>query len=284
MAPKSPAPTDAERLQARIAELERERDILTDSQRNLCAALSEKDALLRAEVQSFAEMRSRLERELAAAREECWGLRANLTGMTRGARKASPETMARLCEAVDRYFGQAIHSDVADELRAYRAETTPPLRSRDEVALEFMTKIGCSAHDGGPGKRDALTFNVPNGVTVPELLTLLLEFDRAPEPAPAAEKPFLTCVDCGLTRDQEPTVAVRWDERPRCNDCAAAWYRSNPGFANPLTDHDQDTREERPCGCEEAEALKDQVTELRRLLGHVYGTVAGLAKLLETLP
>ncbi len=191
-------------------------------------------------------------------------------------RKASPETMARLCEAVDREVqaGRFASPALETPLARYRAQTTPPLRSRAEVDAEIAGVI----RDWGGGSMG------PFGADRFHKLQCLIAEPTAPEPAPSAEKRFLTCAGCGLTRDQEPSVAVRWDERPRCNNCSAAWYRSNPGFANPLTDHNQDTREERPCGCEEAEALKDQNTELCRLLGHVHGTVAGLAKLLETLP
>ncbi len=48
--------------------------------------------------------------------------------------------------------------------------------------------------------------------------------------------PFLTCADCGLTRDQEPTVAVRWDGRPRCNSCSWREHdrRTDRGGASPV--------------------------------------------------
>ena len=122
--------------------------------------------------------------------------------------------------------------------------------------------------------------------------------------------PFLTCADCGLTRDQEPTVAVRWDGRPRCNSCGSKsesneerharmnaaglakqweilgrnWKGEDGKKTSHLTDRDADAREPEACGCEQAEALKDRNTELSRLLGHVHGTVAGLVELLGRLP
>jgi hypothetical protein len=123
---------------------------------------------------------------------------------------------------------------------AYRAETTPPLRSRAEVDAEI-----------GKCVRAYLRY-------------------QNPDSDPLHENDWLKALA------SEPT-AKQWDD-PQSYSYGAAQDDS------PLTDHDQDTREERPCGCEEAEALKDQNTELCRLLGHVHGTVAGLAKLLETLP
>ncbi len=136
--------------------------------------------------------------------------------------------------------------------------------------------------------------------------------------------PFLTCADCGLTRDQEPTVAVRWDGRPRCNSCGSKsesneerHTRMNAAGVEKMAeilskksraewdgkrecgdcgllyegaecpahfDSDPAPEDDRPCGCEQAEALKDRNTELSRLLGHVHGTVAGLVELLGALP
>ncbi len=103
--------------------------------------------------------------------------------------------------------------------------------------------------------------------------------------------PFLTCADCGLTRDQEPTVAVRWDGRPRCNSCGSKsesheerHARMNAAGFTKMGEILSDAREPEACGCEQTEALKDRNTELSRLLGHVHGTVAGLVELLGRLP
>jgi hypothetical protein len=138
-------------------------------------------------------------------------------------RKASPETMARLCEAIDqrlRRTGAEPPHEWAAELAAYRAETTPPLRSRAEVDAEIVTEA--RLYWAGPRTATPLR---------ERRLNALCAEPTAPEPAPSAEP-----------------------------------YRVHD-LRNTFTSHDQDTREERPCGCEEAEALKRSLREIRTEIG-----------------
>jgi hypothetical protein len=215
--------------------------------------------------------------------------------------KASPETMARLCEAVSVHVrivheASTVDQDARirqwDKCRAlvdqYRAETTPPLRSRAEVDAEIADNVRSSVTNArGMACDDCLCPEGDSDNSRAERIRALCAEPTAPEPAPSAEQPPRDELLRRLARIAEISKAAYGvsAQQELLNIFALAFeVRETELEPNPLTNHDQDTREERPCGCEEAEALKDQVTELRRLLGHVHGTVAGLAKLLETLP
>ncbi len=145
-------------------------------------------------------------------------------------RKASPEIMARLCEAVDAYSkGLKVfetinvadptdYSRLADALSAYRSETTPPLRSRAEVDAEIVTEA--RLYWAGPRTATPLR---------ERRLNALCAEPTAPEPAPSAEP-----------------------------------YRVHD-LRNTFTGHDQDTREERPCGCEDSDRLNGYLRDIKFL-------------------
>ncbi len=200
--------------------------------------------------------------------------------------KASPETMARLCEAIDqrlRRTGAEPPQEWAAELAAYRAETTPPLRSRASVDAELVAVIRAWA-----GRR------ILQQVEGDRIRALCVE-PTAPELAPDK-----WTADCGCR-----CVSSGPEKCPGCHLCS--FLIDNPHTApepapsaepyrvhdlrNTFTDHDQDTREERPCGCEESDALKlrierlvDAQKESRRLLRFALDLAQQIVQALETTP
>ncbi len=182
-------------------------------------------------------------------------------------RKASPESMARLCEAFIEWDGCFEGGErrrliwlekVAPALSAYRAETTPPLRSRAEVDAEIAGVI----RDWGGGSMG------PFGADRFHKLQCLIAEPTAPESAPSVE-------------------SMPEAERERLFGPGP----SGQPEPNHLTDHDQDTREERPCGCEESDALKlrierlvDAQKESRRLLRFALDLAQQIVQALETTP
>jgi hypothetical protein len=184
--------------------------------------------------------------------------------------KASPETMARLCEAIDREVqaGRFASPALETPLARYRAETTPPLRSRAEVAgqtleaLQRYLRVSETSHDCS-GTMGALWTHLEELGAEP----------TAPEPAPSAEQPPRDELLRRLARIAEISKAAYGvsAQQELLNIFALAFeVRETELEPNPLTNHDQDTREERPCGCEQAEALKDQLVECKRLLAFAH--------------
>ena len=55
-------------------------------------------------------------------------------------------------------------------------------------------------------------------------------------------------------------------------------------YAYGAAQDDPAPEDDRPCGCEEAEALREKLRECGRLLSHAYRTAADLARALETTP
>jgi hypothetical protein len=209
--------------------------------------------------------------------------------------KASPETMARLCEAVDECMGKdaewAFSTRIGEALKQYRAETTPPLRSRAAKALDlletlelYMTISETSEWSNSLGPLWTQIEEIVGEPTAPE---------PAPEEEPdrrrELEREIATLVTWDVARswggeDQHGGVTLRFDRgsgndsklSELCLELSRLGKRADPepyrvhDLRNTFTSHDYDTREERPCGCEEAEALKDQLVECKRLLAFAH--------------
>jgi len=225
--------------------------------------------------------------------------------------KASPETMARLCEAVTtaQNRGWTLPDCVEKQWNAYIAETMPPLRSRAEVAeqtldaLQRYLRVSETSHDCS-GTMGALWTHLEELGAEP----------TAPEPAPSADALVVTayqraCLELGVyiaLADSSRCASGRisfgegrdwtgnhWSESHALKLYAATrnLAKGEPAEPNPLTDHDQDTREERPCGCEESDALKlrierlvDAQKESRRLLRFAFDLAQQIVQALETTP
>ncbi len=121
---------------------------------------------------------------------------------------------------------------VVPKLLAYRAAIAPK-RTRAETAEGALAWLEKCSDDflrriGGPP------------------LVALCREETAPEPD---RKPALTCAECGLTSAREPTVAMRWDDVVRCNDCAS----KRPAVPEP----------EDSCGCEASDALRERLANIK---------------------
>ncbi len=183
-------------------------------------------------------------------------------------RQPSEATCRALCEAISVQEGIAhyLSPNAEKALAAYRAESTP-LRTESVVALDALLTL--RLYHCPPG--GLISGNQSRDLH--EKLKALAAEPTAPEPAREGEA-APACKLCGKPMQE----LVHFGGPP------VGWTCHCSIATNPLTDHDSDMRDPEACGCEQAEALKDQLQECRRLLGHVQSTVAGLAKLLETLP
>ena len=121
--------------------------------------------------------------------------------------------------------GWTLPDCVEEQWHAYRAETTPPLRSRAEVDADLVTAC----------RRAMDTLQLDTEFFQQYVARLCAE-PTAPEPA------------------KDPTVE-------RALDC--------------------DLPDPEPCGCEETEALKDQLKECRRLLRYAHEKAREIAQALR---
>jgi hypothetical protein len=96
-----------------------------------------------------------------------------------------------------------------------------------------------------------------------ESVTKLCAEPTAPEPAPSAEVDARPkCIRCG--QRWIPTEGLD-ATRAWCLLCVTGCARPREPEPNPLTDHDQDTREERPCGCEDSDRLNGYLRDIKFL-------------------
>lgn len=129
--------------------------------------------------------------------------------------KASYETLEALAMAVsecDDVSPGMLPPLIRTRLSALRAETTPKLRTRAEVDAEIADAV--RRNGPLPHTQHGAVWEIRGAF--PERLMALCAEPTATE----GERPVLECSRCGISSRLESSVSVRWDEGPRCNDCA----------------------------------------------------------------
>ena len=154
------------------------------------------------------------------------------------------------------------------------------------VAMDLARKLGGSAYGTTPGDARQIAFNLPDGVSLREVLDLVVEFrysaaaeDSGPTGAAAKESREDIAAPGGATSnpcsvpEAEPARQLR--DMGSMRDARRARFGCPCGASFPTTDEliDHQVRCPRtpngdpdPCGCEEAEALKARLRTVTSLV------------------
>lgn len=156
--------------------------------------------------------------------------------------------------------------DVADELGKLRQQCRVVPRPPAEVALDLARMLGSYAYAVAPGDARGVTFKLPDSAKLKDVLDLVVEFSYSarehsgPTGAAAKESREDFAAPEGAT-SSPPSVPEAEPERQPSPRCGCPCGASFPTAAE-LRLHEDDCPGERPCGCEETEGLRRQVTAL----------------------
>jgi hypothetical protein len=180
-------------------------------------------------------------------------------------RKAPESVMRDLCEAVLDLAPCALPAHLDHYVKAYRAATAP-LRTRASVDAELTAWI----RDSVATKRHI------NNVwdTVLRLCSEPIADDHGSSSTPAAKE---SRDNAGVSAGPAKCDCGAYSFQPHNVNCAVL------GRGSPLVDRvlASDEPELEKCGCEETEALRDEVNELRQLLDYARRTAQDIVTVLE---
>lgn len=199
---------------------------------------------------------------------------------------ATPETMAWLCEAFEQWDAlfdseeRRVHwvKHVRPALDAYRRETRVPLRTRAEVDAEIAATVRTAI---AAGATSGASHNAAGSKLQSDLRRLCAE-PLSPTPAPCSCQVIRKwdCPEHGSAKTHGPRSVDAHGSSPDRAAAGATYPDGDPPGPCP-PDCPDCLPDPEPCGCEETEALKEQLSEARKILAEIAVHARSLKDLAE---